>query len=230
MQQYKHYSFDLWGTLIQSNPDFKLKRIDYFFERFNPGKISKEAVGATFTDISQMCNSVNECTGLNIDSFEMYTMVLHRLGYPLDKLHRRDIQALFHLMATLFDNHSPHLYNSDVYKTLMELKHRGATISLLSNTAFARGTMLNKVLWKLGIGQFFDLQLFSDQVGYAKPSPELYAMMLSAVANLKAHDPCSKHEIIHVGDSYKADVQGAISAGIQAYQVHTNKNSLLDLL
>ena len=32
---HEHYSFDLWLTLIKSNPLFKPARIEYFFENYN---------------------------------------------------------------------------------------------------------------------------------------------------------------------------------------------------
>lgn len=35
MQKFKHYSFDLWLTLIKSNPEFKLKRTIFFYDKFN---------------------------------------------------------------------------------------------------------------------------------------------------------------------------------------------------
>jgi len=38
MPYYRHYSFDLWLTLIKSNPGFKAERAHYFFENYNPLK------------------------------------------------------------------------------------------------------------------------------------------------------------------------------------------------
>ncbi|RYD21052.1 MAG: HAD family hydrolase, partial [Spirochaetia bacterium] len=72
MKKYKHYSFDLWMTLIRSNPAFKLERTRFFYQHFNCKEKTLEEVGLVFRQIDVMCNAINEKTGGNIHAEEMY--------------------------------------------------------------------------------------------------------------------------------------------------------------
>jgi putative hydrolase of the HAD superfamily len=47
MKTYKHYSFDLWLTLIKSNPIFKKERALFFHQHLNAAKKSIEEVEIT---------------------------------------------------------------------------------------------------------------------------------------------------------------------------------------
>jgi putative hydrolase of the HAD superfamily len=73
---YQHYSFDLWLTLIKSNPYFKIERTKIFHRDFNPAGKSIDDVARAFRQVDLMCNAVNERTGKNIDADEMYLMVI----------------------------------------------------------------------------------------------------------------------------------------------------------
>ena len=79
MQFYKHYSFDLWLTLIKSNPNFKKERALFFHKNFNSKKKNIEEIEKIFRQVDIICNSINEKTGKNIDADEMY---LYRF-YPV---------------------------------------------------------------------------------------------------------------------------------------------------
>lgn len=68
MSSYRHYSFDLWLTLIRSNPAFKQKRTEYFHQNFNYSHKSIDEVALAFRQIDIMCNTINEKTGKNIDA------------------------------------------------------------------------------------------------------------------------------------------------------------------
>ena len=76
MQYYRHYSFDLWLTLIKSNPAFKTERTRIFFEDYNIAGKSIEEVAAAFRRVDLLGNAINERTGKNIDSDELYLMVI----------------------------------------------------------------------------------------------------------------------------------------------------------
>ena len=76
MAFYKHYSFDLWLTLIKSNPRFKQERTSYFYEKFNTKNKSIEEVALIFRQVDLMVNAINEKTGpVLVDS------LLKREGY-----------------------------------------------------------------------------------------------------------------------------------------------------
>ena len=76
----KHFSFDLWLTIIKSNPLFKSKRVTFFHEHYNFSNHSEKEIKSVFRKVDLMCNQVNESVGFNLDTKEMYLMVLYLLN------------------------------------------------------------------------------------------------------------------------------------------------------
>jgi len=98
---------------------------------------------------------------------------------------------------------------------------------LLSNTGFIKGITLRKVLKSLAIDQYFDFQLYSDEVGLSKPNQELFQLMIKE-ALLLNHVPLK--QIIHIGDNPKADIWGADMAGISSLLINSNNTSIIKLI
>lgn len=71
------------------------------------------------------------------------------------------------------------------------------------------GSNLRGILAGLGLDRHLDFILPSGAVGVAKPNPDFYRMALDRAG-------VEPHEAIMVGDSYRADVGGAWSAGMDA--------------
>lgn len=230
MNPYKHYSFDLWMTLIKSNPSFKRRRAEYFFENYNSRAKSMEEVLQVFRQVDLMCNAINEKTGSNIDAEEMYLMVIYLLSNEAVTLYEVDTTSLYARMEGLVLENLPELYDSTTPQVLNEIKSREAvTISLLSNTAFIKGSTLRKVLRELGLQQYFDFEIYSDEVGMSKPNIKIFELMLKNVQSLR-NETLAPGEILHIGDNEIADIAAATKMGIAAYQVNSNHQLITDLL
>lgn len=227
--RYCHYSFDLWQTLIKSDPRFKSERVKYFFDRYNFKKKTIDEINLIFRQTDVMCNRINETTGKNIDSDEMYLMIISQINdYDIDWL-SINIDELHHEMESLFFQYPPLLYSDDTAFVLKKLKENHS-LSLLSNTGFIKGKTLEKLLGILGIGNFFAFQLYSDEVGLSKPNILFFRLMLEQVANLYPTTPLSLNRIIHIGDNINADIKGAQSIGIDSLLINSNDNSIINLL
>jgi putative hydrolase of the HAD superfamily len=228
MELYKHYSFDLWLTLIKSNPLFKQQRSRIFYERYNTLNKPLEEVQHIFREVDVMCNNINEITGKNIDAEEIYLMVISRINDNKICLADIDVNALYQDMENLLFEYMPLLYADNIPEILSHIKQNAdCTTNILSNTGFIKGVTLRKVLAELNIAQYFDFQLYSDEAGLSKPSSAFFQMMLNNVALLKQ---ISLKEIIHIGDNVKADIWGADRAGISSLQVNSNNVSLVKLI
>lgn len=220
--QYKHYSFDLWGTLIKSNLQFKSERTKFFTAHFNINHLPENEVADIIRDVDKMCDFTNEVVGENIDALEMISMVLHRLKFPLVNLRHRDIQSIYHTLESLFDLCTPELYNWQTVYKLKDLKSKGATLSILSNTAFIKGASLRKFIDNGALKGIFDFQLYSDEIGYSKPNKKVFQQMIDSVSQIRNFDPASMDQIIHVGDNPVADVLGAEEAGITGFLINND--------
>lgn len=230
MKQYKHYSFDLWQTLIKSNPLFRQKRAEYFHSHFNRDNKSIQEIQDIISDIDKMVNIINEKTGCCMDALEMYAMLLFRLNYDMKHLLFRDLMAIYHITDQLFFDNPPSLYDEDTQRVLEELKKRGATISILSNTAFVRGTTLKRFLHTNDLWMLVDFEIYSDEAGLSKPNEHLFRHLLQYVHALRKHHPVRDTEIVHVGDSLSADIEGAKRIGIDAIQINSNDKTITHLL
>ena len=227
MAVYQHYSFDLWLTLIKSNPLFKQRRAQYFHQHFNTlGKPLTE-VESIFRQVDVMVNSINESTGKNIDGEEMYLMVISTINQNKISLQDIDLSVLYRQMETLLLEHMPLIYCDRTAEVLAFLKDEpNVTANLLSNTGFIKGITLRKVLNHLGIDKYFDFQLYSDEAGLSKPNKAFFQLMLDEVAKLKTIAPS---QILHIGDNPRADIWGAEMAGISSLLVNSNNTSILTL-
>jgi len=222
MPFYKHYSFDLWLTLIKSNPAFKTERTKYFHAHYNSRKKTIEEVALVFRQVDLMVNAINEKTGKNIDADEMYLMVISIINDYSTEFQSVDLEGLYLEMESLLLNNMPLLYNESSLTVLSELKSTGlSTLNILSNTGFIKGKTLRKVLEHLKLNEFLDFQLYSDELRLSKPNPEFFQVMLDTIDRVK-HPEIGLHEIIHVGDNPVADVKGAKAMGIHTLLINSN--------
>ncbi|GAB2701906.1 hypothetical protein GCM10027037_29220 [Mucilaginibacter koreensis] len=229
MSAYYHYSFDLWLTLIRSNPAFKQQRVAYFLQHYNYARKSIEEIAAIFRQVDIMVNAINEKTGKNVDSDEMYLMVLSIMNDYQLPMHEVDMVQIGADMDALFFNYMPVIYCAQTRDVLSQLKQQeDCTLSLLSNTGFIRGEILRQVLQQLDIAPYLNFQLYSDEVGLSKPNPKFFEMLLQGAAQ------CNKKalpaNIIHVGDNKNADIEGALKAGIQSRLINSNNQCITCLL
>jgi len=230
MSVYKHYSFDLWLTLIKSNPAFKTERARYFHANFNHLGKTIDEVSGIFRSVDLMVNTINERTGKNIDAEEMYLMVISIINdYSISCLDI-DVDGLYNEMETLILKHMPLVYCSDSINVLKRLKDSGlSTISLLSNTGFIKGKTLRKILNHLEIDTLLDFQLYSDEVRMSKPNVEFFQLMLDTIDRDK-HTELGLHEVIHIGDNPFADVKGAEAIGIKSLLINSNHLTISALI
>ena len=230
MNNIKHFSFDLWLTLIKSNMTFKKERSKYFFKNFNSLSKSIEEVEFIFRNIDLKCNSINEITGKNIDAEEMYLMVIFYLNGTIKPFENIDLTSLYIEIEKLFFEYSPILFNNETQNCLDKIKQNTSnTLNILSNTGFIKGKTLKKVLDNLEISQYFNFEIYSDEIGFSKPNLKIYNNMIFEVLRLR-NQTISLNEIIHIGDNYNADILGARNAGIKAFQINSNNYSIIDII
>jgi putative hydrolase of the HAD superfamily len=127
MQNIKHYSFDLWLTLIKSNPIFKQERAKYFHKNFNSLNKTLEEVETIFRNIDLKCNEVNEITGKNIDADELYLMVIFYLNNSIKPFNNIDVNELYLEMEKLIFEFSPVLFSYETANCLDKIKQKDKT-------------------------------------------------------------------------------------------------------
>jgi HAD superfamily hydrolase (TIGR01509 family) len=86
-----------------------------------------------------------------------------------------------------------------------ELVARGVVVAVLSNSE----GHLAELLAEIGLASSFAAIIDSGRIGIAKPDPEIFAHTLDQLGVSDAH-------AVHIGDSWSADVAGALAAGWRA--------------
>ena len=210
--QYSHISFDLWLTLIQSNPYYKQKRNRLLIEFFDIS-IDPQIVDETYNKFDRLFNAINEITGGNLDSYELWLIFLGELNVNVKEVSFELLKEFIAKTEVLFFQLSPVLIDENTPQLFERLVNEGHTLSLLCNTAFTRSHFLRKLLQQMGVAKHLSFQLYSDEMGYSKPNIIVYETLFREVQKIK---PLTKNQIIHVGDNPIADYKGARNFGIES--------------
>lgn len=229
---YRHYSFDVWLTLIRSNPDFRRERTAYFTRHFNPSGHSSETVDSLTREVDVACTRINELVGRNIDAQELFLLMAHRLGTDLARVTPEQLTQVQRDLGDLFQAHPPRLLDEQIPAVLTELRARGATVSLLSNTGLIRGVFLRQFWDSVGLGELFAFQLYSDEINLSKPNPALFARLYQQARQLTEHQSVALQsvDIVHIGDNPIADQAGATAAGLSARLLNPDRPGFIELL
>jgi len=212
IHNHSHFSFDLWLTLIKSHPEFKAKRVELFSSFFNIDKPIEE-VTKVVKYYDDLCNSINEITGKNIDTFEIYLLILNSLNVPVDHLDKEKLNEFYQKSETLFLEYKPVVIFDNIHDFFEDIKSQGKTINILSNTGFIKGTTMRKFLINENLDQYIDFHIYSDELNCSKPNP----LVFQEVKNNIKNPDLEMHQILHIGDNPIADYKGAKDFGFSAH-------------
>lgn len=104
-----------------------------------------------------------------------------------------------------FATSKPWFIYPDVIASLAALKKRKMRMAVISNW----DDRLRVLLESLELAHEFEVIIVSAEVGFTKPSPEIFRSAAEALQ-------LPPEDILHVGDSEKEDHQGALAAGFQS--------------
>ena len=86
-----------------------------------------------------------------------------------------------------------------------ELRQRAVPVAIISNSE----GHLAELVAELGWASDFDVVVDSGRIGIDKPDPRIFQHACAALG-------AATHELLHVGDAWEADVQGALGATASA--------------
>lgn len=226
--KYKHLSFDLWLTLIRSDPEYKTRRNILFRDFFAIGKPIEE-VAAVIRKFDILTNNINEKVTRNFDTYEIYCLILDALGVDLNTYGYQQLEEFYGHSEDLLMCYKPVLIDNELPWFLKQLYDSGKTMNILSNTAFIKGRSLRQVISHYQLDRYFSFQVYSDETGFSKPGVAMYEY---AYQYIKQLGPIQKNEVLHVGDNLVSDYEGALAYGFDAHLIthKTNDESKLQPL
>lgn len=217
IHNHSHFSFDLWLTLIKSHPEFKAKRVELFSSFFDVKKTLNE-VTKVVKYYDDLCNSINELIGGNVDTFEIYLLILNALEVDVKQLNKDQLNQFYQKSEDLFLEYKPVVIFENLHHFFDEIKNQEKTINILSNTGFIKGKTMRKFLISENLDQYIDFHIYSDELNCSKPNP----IVFQEVKNLIKNKDLKMNQILHVGDNPVADYKGAKDFGFNAHLIkHT---------
>ena len=105
-------------------------------------------------------------------------------------------------------------------KKLIKQSKKQGKVGLVSNFTYA--PVIYKSLRKLGISEFFNTIVVSEEVGWRKPSSHIFQQALQKLQ-------IQANEAFYIGDSPNEDIKGAKQAGLKTIFVQSQFNTLKDL-
>jgi len=204
----KALTFDLWGTLIKGSPNYKEKRADLI--RTYKKELTSDEINLAFNNIKKSFDENVEKFGISYNSTYLYSVILKELG--LDDYLAKDIKIR---CESLFVENYPKLYCEDIPDILYQLSKK-YELHLISNTLLIDGICLRSIMHKLKIFNYFKSFTFSDEAGVSKPNYEIFK-----IAHQKILYP--KENIMHIGDNYNTDEEGAKRYGFNFCGVNSEK-------
>lgn len=215
-------TFDLWLTLIwdtaELNEYWKLRRLVNFHRlvkkragsRPDQSAITFESVRLAIEEAGTRAEAIYK-EGRDISPQERGRMIFDILGLKLPEDEAPSVyeQAGRILSRSGYFSKYPH-FNPEAKPTLESLKkmNPGLKVGLISNAARSKVTY-HRMLQSFGIAKYFDTMTISCEVGFLKPRREIFEVTLDALSVEPA-------ETLHIGDSFRADVVGATSIGMNA--------------
>lgn len=122
---------------------------------------------------------------------------------------RADFETWFGALYASFAGGAAYALYHDAIACLDACRARGLRIAVCSNW----DSRLHEVLRDLGVRDYLEGVIISAEVGRRKPAREMF----DRTAEVLGFRP---EEILHVGDTWSDDVEGALAAGMQACWVN----------
>lgn len=208
----RHVSFDFWGTLAESNPEFKRIRLKIISDSIGQS-LQQDVLKRNLRSLSLEHNALLEAKKQGLPVLTLYDRLLSNVG---GRANQEILNELYSQIESIFLLYPP-LLSHDALELLLALKRKEITISLTSNVAFIKGSTIHKFLNQHGLDSYFEFMYFSDQQVYGKPHEFCFNCVYEVAKSVQGR--IRRNQVLHVGDNFLTDGKGAKDFGFQFYQV-----------
>jgi putative hydrolase of the HAD superfamily len=208
-------TFDCWSTLIHEEPD-SIPR--HALEAALAAAAREQSVELSLDRAGQaIANAWARHTqlwrrGLASGSIEMARWALEDVGAPsLERAAR--LAAEFEALTA----QATHRALPDAQHTLRALAERGVRRALICDTGMSSGRSVRGFLERVGLLEWLEVLVFSDEVGVPKPHPKVFHAALAGLG-------VAPGAAIHVGDLRRSDVAGARGVGMGSVRIRAHND------
>jgi len=206
-------TFDLWDTIIVDDSDepkrivkgllskylTRRKLVWEFLEKHE--SIDKELINASYAATDAAFHKVWYDQNITWQVDERLEIVLKGVGRTLP---HNEMAELVRLHEEMELEVQPDLAVG-IVEAIKEL-HGKYKLGVISDTIFSSGVVLRKILQANDIEQYFDVFIFSDEMGCSKPDSRAFTAAAKGLG-------IGITEIAHVGDRDTKDIKGPQGLG-----------------
>lgn len=211
-------TFDLWMTLIRSNPDFKPARNEMLRKALAPGH-SLEQFTDALVKADKQFDSLSEDTGMDFGFVPRVTTAVADLTGDVYDV--RVLERLKRDQDDLAKTIPPVPMHKDIPALIASLKDK-YTIAVISNTGMLDGSLMRELLLSNDMLKF-DHYTFSNETVFSKPDPMIFRYTLKSLG-------VEAKNATHIGDNENADIRGAKAVGMDAILVGKNGRPINEVL
>jgi len=207
----KAVAFDLWETLITNSPEVSEQQKDLRNARMadvlRAHGLRTDALDHAHHATWNRCQELYWSEDRDVPCRRQVEHLLEALEHDPAALDEDVLAQLEHAYASAAIDVLPEVLPG-AREALRELKARGLRIGLISNTGRTPGYALREILDRLGLAQFIDVMVFSNEHGVCKPQPSIFEELRRGLG-------VAADEMLFVGDNVYVDVHGAQRCGMR---------------
>jgi putative hydrolase of the HAD superfamily len=210
----KAIAFDLWETLITDTPELsreqerlRLTRMEEILAAHGFGDVA-DRIEHAYRALWHRCHDLYWSADVDVPCRRQIEHFLEELQLDPRSFGEPVLEALEDAYAGAALEVLPAPVEGAA-GLLAALKERGLRIGLISNTGRTPGSVLRAILDALGLAQFIDVMVFSNEHGQCKPQPSIFEELRRGLG-------VAYEEMVFVGDNLYVDVHGAQRCGMRA--------------
>ena len=209
-------TYDLWNTLVHNRNygEFRLPALKRTLRECGY-TLDEQVVEAAYIGGFRYSGRVIRAEGhRHVETSEIVGEVLRLLDVH-DEAIRDELVPMYEDSFLC----SPPQLKEGVFDALEYTKRY--RVGLVSVTGVSPGRLVRQAMRAHGILGYFEALSFSDEVKWVKPNVRLYHSATEALG-------VAPEETVHIGDSMKGDIVGAIDAGMKVIWVKTKEQPRIE--
>ena len=212
----KAVTYDLWNTLVYNRnygefrlPALKKTLVEHEYS-FDDCVVEDAYIGG----FRYSWRVIRAEDHRHVETIEIVGEVLRLLGVEDERV----LEKMVPIYEDSFMCDPPKL-KEGVFEALEYTK--SYKVGLVSVTGVSPGRLVRQVMEEYGILGYFEALSFSDEVKWVKPNVKLYHAATDDLG-------IAPEETVHIGDSMKGDIVGAIDAGMKVIWIKTREQPRIE--
>lgn len=211
-ERVKVITFDIYQTIIRYGDDL-IKEIGYSLSKyFNEigYSVDPDTIIEYYRNIEHDVRVSRIRNMIYTPPMENVRRLIRRISqkYGIPMLNKVVADSLNIISDTVVNSQKVNVIEG-VEEVFNVLKEEEWLIGVVSNVIFWPGRVSRALLNRFGLWRYIDYAVFSDEVGYPKPHPAIFDVLIDSLTGNRLPDVA-----LHVGDNLQEDFVGALMYGI----------------